>query len=1187
MKKSYLLTVIWVFTLLFTNSLNCNADWDMDLNKEFTAHWASYLPDSTRLCDLSIACAHDAATWDADLGLWEDQEYDERQLFDMGVRAFDMRINKNGHYEHGNDLIERNRMKTFGEEQVGHMPTKEQLKDEFMILFFQYEGGKDGNDGEKDAFNQWLDKGLFTDAKLPYWMSTLYPSFDNNAYDPDMFVRYHKDMTLGDIRGKILVIRSEKNDTLSEAEIVKPEHKIPIALINEDQHWICDSKDCLDYNLNNTPADKKNPFNMAQRTSVTQDEKMDSIKYYFDRWFSIYNNTEKNKDGIINLHMLNSYYWEHGTLATGAMICRDGLSEGTNHFTYDYLKNHHEPYGILWCDYLGYDGGWFGTHYYGDKLLERIILNNFYSNGKGKYISDLMVLMNTHEPLEEDTREMDQMIAQGWKFTNIVTPGVGDVKNAMLFTSSTIIGYKTTDDINQAITDVILTKDFANNYQDSIVGPCGHKYHKPLIHSSFYGKWLSRIDLDNAMYLYYTKEHGTDSVTNKVITAIDVVDNVCDTCTYAGMWFPESQTVSKWENVNPLIINKARYINYSSHRHEYFLNNDSISHYDECVLCGMKINNENHTLKVNQGDAFHHVYNCAKCGYSRYKQCTASSYDTDGLAKCKVCNNYCAQKPINGKHNGVYLWYIDNPGNLYWYAANTNRGNYNDCAVLAADITITNKIMSAIPWVPIGTTAKAVEKYLNADGTLKTYTDDDGVVKPLDEYGGRFGEGFNATFNGNRHTISINYDGGTKYPASGIFGYINGGTVKNLGIVNSSFKGYDYVGSLAGKIDSATIQNVYITASIANTSNSVYQGGIAGCVGNKTKISNGYYVGDAKLFGEISGEATEVKNFFTSNENDATATYATDEQFANGNVCYMLNDSTYDENAVWHQNIDACEIVEGGYQPDKYPVLTSSHSMVIPAMYNGKDLINLNRSYNSNYKPTYSRDDFSVDDKYNYSCPVDFKVKKATQTRDVTGYKYGTVCLPFDIDHAVNNEIHLYKIVGIQEGSNPAVIVDAVDKLPACTPAIFVKQDQTENIVKFVSDGCTVSASDPGCRYYSYSPDNSARLIGSFSNDTLYQSDYEWYKYYFNIKDSKFQKLGSEDNLVVAPYRCWIENHNNTYGQYYILPLDPSAIKNVEEDDVIDARNVELPVYDISGRKIVVPFKGEIIIRKGKKIINK
>jgi hypothetical protein len=85
---------------------------------------------------------------------------------------------------------------------------------------------------------------------------------------------------------------------------------------------------------------------------------------------------------------------------------------------------------------------------------------------------------------------------------------------------------------------------------------------------------------------------------------------------------------------------------------------------------------------------------------------------------------------------------------------------------------------------------------------------------------------FTGVFNGGGHTISnavINQPGSDYV---GLFGYVNGGKIKNLGVVGVNIHGRDYVGGLVGGDHYSTITSCYVTGSVSGTGNFV--GGLVG-----------------------------------------------------------------------------------------------------------------------------------------------------------------------------------------------------------------------------------------------------------------------------------------------------------------------------------------------------------------------
>lgn len=92
---------------------------------------------------------------------------------------------------------------------------------------------------------------------------------------------------------------------------------------------------------------------------------------------------------------------------------------------------------------------------------------------------------------------------------------------------------------------------------------------------------------------------------------------------------------------------------------------------------------------------------------------------------------------------------------------------------------------------------------------------------------------FRGIFDGNNKVITGLYINRSDVLDQGLFGWIHGGTVKNLGVkdVDIILNGTQYLGAVAGRMTNyAKIENCYVTGSISGTAGDV--GGVAGYVDN-------------------------------------------------------------------------------------------------------------------------------------------------------------------------------------------------------------------------------------------------------------------------------------------------------------------------------------------------------------------
>jgi filamentous hemagglutinin family protein len=98
---------------------------------------------------------------------------------------------------------------------------------------------------------------------------------------------------------------------------------------------------------------------------------------------------------------------------------------------------------------------------------------------------------------------------------------------------------------------------------------------------------------------------------------------------------------------------------------------------------------------------------------------------------------------------------------------------------------------------------------------------------------------FTGKFDGLGHTISNLKINNTGRDNVGLFGYINGATIKNIGVVDVAITGGWYVGGLVGHSNGSTIENSYATGAVSGTFI------VGGLVGNNvtSTITNSYATG--------------------------------------------------------------------------------------------------------------------------------------------------------------------------------------------------------------------------------------------------------------------------------------------------------------------------------------------------------
>ena len=249
--------------------------------------------------------------------------------------------------------------------------------------------------------------------------------------------------------------------------------------------------------------------------------------------------------------------------------------------------------------------------------------------------------------------------------------------------------------------------------------------------------------------------------------------------------------------------------------------------------------------------------------------------------------------PTNGDGTSSNPYQISTAAELYWYAALVN-GTLTDgtaqnpaaCAKLTANITVNSGV-------------------LNADGTLSANSSGFTQWDPIGVYESEE-KMYTGTFDGNGKTISGLYVNDAEKYNVGLFGLING-TVKNVGVVDSYFNGYQNVGGVCGFNQMGIIVNCYHLGTVVGNQ---FVGGING-YNRYAIIANCYYSGSVSITGSNASFAGgvggildfgKIENCYFNKdkcsenisgyiESDGSSSYMgkTTAQFQSGEIAYLLS----------------------------------------------------------------------------------------------------------------------------------------------------------------------------------------------------------------------------------------------------------------------------------------------------------
>ena len=350
----------------------------------------------------------------------------------------------------------------------------------------------------------------------------------------------------------------------------------------------------------------------------------------------------------------------------------------------------------------------------------------------------------------------------------------------------------------------------------------------------------------------------------------------------------------------------------------------------DCPIGYVTKETESHSIGENGFCACDNVYQPAEL--------TTDKYDMDG----------------DGSKDEVYE--ISNAGQLYWFAGLVNgtldgvKQNRLANAILTANITANENLLDSLQYDAEGNVS-------NGSDFISWTPIADCMEDHITQYSG--------TFDGNNKTVSGLYFNGNS-TRIGLFGSSEAdGNIKNVGVVDSYFKGNNFVGGVCGRndgtitncynagnltaIESAatiggicgynggTIANCYNTGTVTATGSVASVGGVCGY--SASPISNCYNIGtvtatgsDADISGICGYNFGPVTNCYyladTEDENGGKTT----AQFASGEVAYLLSQGctictidevTYD-GTIWGQTIGT----------DNYPTLGGA-KVYKNAIYNG------------------------------------------------------------------------------------------------------------------------------------------------------------------------------------------------------------------------------------------------------------
>ena len=358
------------------------------------------------------------------------------------------------------------------------------------------------------------------------------------------------------------------------------------------------------------------------------------------------------------------------------------------------------------------------------------------------------------------------------------------------------------------------------------------------------------------------------------------------------------------------------------------------------------------------------------------------TFDSNGFKNCPKCNATVYQPAVEttDKYDidddsiKETVYEISNAGQLYWFAGLVNgtldgvEQNTLANAILTTNITVNENLLDSLQYDEEGNVSNGSD--------FITWT-------PIADWMGNRTTQYSGTFDGNNKTVSGLYFNGDS-TCIGLFGSSESdGNIKNVGVVDSYFKGNDSVGGVCGNnagtitncynagnltaIESSaaiggicgqnsdTIANCYNTGTVTATGSRASVGGVCGsCIAS---ISNCYNTGTvtASSGADISGicgyNIGPITNCYYLADTEDENGGKTAEQFKSGEVAYLLN---------FHQTIGEDEIPTLNEQAKAVVRLTLTYDETFgddadtkELYYNAADKVMLEKSTDKAYTYRY------------------------------------------------------------------------------------------------------------------------------------------------------------------------------------------------------------------------------------------
>ena len=502
-------------------------------------------------------------------------------------------------------------------------------------------------------------------------------------------------------------------------------------------------------------------------------------------------------------------------------------------------------------------------------------------------------------------------------------------------------------------------------------------------------------------------------------------------------------------------------------------------------------------------------------------------------------------------------------------ASSTVTGNTTVVAnVVFKDISIATKE----DWKKFGELVRSEEGKLNA--RLTADIDLGGDFLKI----GSESTGYSGTFDGQGHTITIDWNGnGGGYIA--LFPSVTNATIKNLRVTGQMTSDSEPLGVFAFEAGGTTtfsgcVSDVKITNGDKN--DTYCAAGMVRAAYSKGKITFKDCIMAGDLNGTTDNSRQGMGGFVCGQADDATCTFDnclyTGTNNSKGgytfapnptlNNCYYLNAcGTAQGTKITAEQLKSGEVTKKLQNNRTDKCYWAQQLGEMPDFYNAADKSKANYVYYDAAKKGWACDDFRLTDEQPLPIGLDFTAATVTYERNFNGTQKATLCLPYDL---YAQGFKAYTLSG--GNKNEVHFKETKDKLTAYTP-YYITADGTPllggtniEVKAYTGANLTTSANGYSIKGTVVSMDNATAAAANA---------------YILQDDGMFHKVTTDNPGATVP----------AYHAYIICPPQASGAKQLSvvldgettgigdvTNEATDGKNG--PVYDLQGRRVADRLDG-------------